>query len=130
YLKQHTKPSLIPFIKTTYPKSWIVRYMFKQYGAKDPVLKHVARHVKPYYWSDFPEFRDSKKPFYKDVLAHGLGNDGYCIPVHSTPNRFSLIILSSETPTEDFKKKVGKLDELLQKIANELHMKAIKETAL
>ncbi|MFK7903089.1 MAG: autoinducer binding domain-containing protein, partial [Nitratireductor sp.] len=47
YLKQHTKPSLIPFIKTTYPKSWIVRYMFKQYGAKDPVLKHVARHVKP-----------------------------------------------------------------------------------
>jgi hypothetical protein len=45
-------PSADPYIRLTYPASWIARYVKMAYGDVDPVLREGFRRALPFEWHE------------------------------------------------------------------------------
>jgi LuxR family transcriptional regulator, quorum-sensing system regulator CinR len=125
--KLGASPSADPYIRLTYPASWIKRYLQMGYVDLDPVIREGFLRVLPFDWSELKIHSAAEAAFLADAFAHGVGPHGLSIPVQSKHGHRALFSVSFSRSQEewiDFKSST--LPALIQ-IANRLHRRVISE---
>jgi DNA-binding CsgD family transcriptional regulator len=125
--KLGASPSVDPYIRLTYPASWIKQYLQNNYVDVDPVLHEGFQRKLPFQWNELTVNTEREMVFLQDALAHGVGPFGLSIPVigkHGHRGLFSLSFSGSQEAWEDL---VASMVPLLVEIANRVHQRVIRE---
>ncbi len=125
--KLGASPSVDPYIRLTYPASWIKQYLQNNYVDVDPVLREGFQRMVPFQWSELTVSTEKEMIFLQDALAHGVGPFGMSIPVigkHGHRGLFSFSFSGSEAEWTAF---LAGRTPMLVEIANRLHQRVIRE---
>jgi DNA-binding CsgD family transcriptional regulator len=125
--KLGASPSADPYIRLTYPASWIKRYLQMGYVDVDPVLKEGFQRTLPFDWQELTISTAEEMNLLMDALAHGVGPNGLSIPVRSKHGHRGLVSMTSSCDRsvwEDFR--AAALTSLVD-IANRLHRRVIAD---
>jgi DNA-binding CsgD family transcriptional regulator len=125
--KLGSSPSSDPFIRLTYPASWIKRYLQMNYVDVDPVLREGFQRTLPFDWSELEIKTKREMEFLEDALAHSVGPFGMSIPVRSKRGHRGLVSLSSSGPHEKWIAFCKDNLPILIEIANALHRRVIRD---
>lgn len=74
----------------TYEPVWVERYIEKNYLRVDPVIVGCFQRFHPVDWKQLDWSSKAARAFHQDALAHGLGNQGYSIPIRGPVGQFAL----------------------------------------
>lgn len=78
----------------TYAPDWAQRYSEKDYLRVDPVISGCFQRSHPLDWKRLDWSSKPAKAFRLDAIAHGVGNQGYSIPVRGPNGQFALLSVS------------------------------------
>ena len=120
-------PSSDPYIRLTYPASWIKRYLQMGYGYVDPVVREGFLRSLPFSWNELTIQRAEEKAFFADAVAHGVGPYGLSIPVQSKHGHRGLFSISFSRSEEEWINFLAETKPALIQIANRLHRRVISE---
>ena len=125
--KLGSSPSADPYIRLTYPASWIKQYLQMGYVDVDPVLREGFVRTLPFDWSELTIQTAEEGAFLQDALAHGVGPFGLSIPVVSKPGHRGLFSVSFSRSHEEWTEFSNSNLPLLIEIANRIHTRVIRE---
>jgi DNA-binding CsgD family transcriptional regulator len=74
----------------TYDPVWVERYVEKNYLRVDPVIVGCFQRFHPVDWKQLDWSTKAGRAFHQDALSHGLGNQGYSIPIRGPAGQFAL----------------------------------------
>ncbi|MFC3612409.1 autoinducer binding domain-containing protein [Lutimaribacter marinistellae] len=74
----------------TYSDTWIERYADQNYLRIDPVILGCFQRFHPVDWKRLDWSSKAARIFLKDALEHGVGNQGYSIPIRGPNGQFAL----------------------------------------
>ena len=114
-----------PYVRTTYPDHWIARYLIRGYANIDPVLRKGVVRQMPFDWREV-EAPLAADEFLLDAQAHGLGPNGYSIPIVDKKRRALFSLNSSKAPAK-WTAVVEKFRHEWLEVAFLIHKKAIFE---
>jgi DNA-binding CsgD family transcriptional regulator len=115
-----------PFVRTTYPPTWVARYLMKGYVHVDPVIKEGLLRSLPFDWSEI-EPSEHAIAMLVDFQSHGLGAAGYSIPILDKIGRRALLSLNSKPDEANWDGLVTRFRQDWIELAHVLHKKAIFE---
>src|SRR5271169_4973702 len=92
--KMGASPSADPYIRLTYPASWIKRYVQMGYVDIDPVIREGFLRTLPFDWSELKIQTPAEAAFLADAFAHGVGPYGMSVPVRSKRGHRGLFSVS------------------------------------
>ncbi|WP_420557132.1 helix-turn-helix transcriptional regulator [Roseovarius sp.] len=78
----------------TYDPAWVARYVEKDYLRIDPVIKGCYQRFHPVDWKRLDWSGKPAQAFLKEALEHGLGNQGYSIPLRGPNGQFALFTVN------------------------------------
>ena len=78
----------------TYPQAWQERYLEKNYHRIDPVILGCFQRFHPVDWKRLDWSGKVAKAFLQDALEHGVGNQGYSIPIRGPNGQFALFTVN------------------------------------
>ncbi len=125
--KLGASPSVDPYIRLTYPASWIKQYLQNNYVDVDPVLHEGFQRTLPFQWSELTVSTEKEMVFLQDALAHGVGPFGLSIPVIGKHGHRGLFSLSYSGSAEEWAAFVEASTPMLVEIANRIHQRVIRE---
>ncbi len=120
-------PSADPYIRLTYPASWIKRYLQMGYADVDPVLREGFQRTIPFSWSELSNQSEPEKSFFADALAHGVGPHGFSIPVITKLGHRALFTVSFSRSAQEWEDFLTAHQSAMIQIANRLHRQVIVE---
>jgi DNA-binding CsgD family transcriptional regulator len=115
-----------PFVRTTYPDAWVSRYLLNGYVKIDPVVREGFLRQLPFDWSEV-EPTPEAYALLVDAQKHGLGGNGYSIPVADKARRRSLLSINSGLPADRWQELVASCREEWTELAHLIHGKAVLE---
>ena len=89
----------------TYSAEWVAHYLDQGYLRIDPVILGCFQRFHPVDWKRLDWSSRAAKAFQKDAIAHGVGNQGYSIPIRGPNGQFALYSVShscTDEAWEDF----------------------------
>jgi LuxR family transcriptional regulator, quorum-sensing system regulator CinR len=125
--KLGSSPSVDPYIRLTYPASWIKQYLQNNYVDVDPVLHEGFRRMLPFRWNELTVNTEREMVFLQDALAHGVGPYGLSIPVIGKHGHRGLFSISFSGSEEEWDIYVAARMPLLVEIANRVHQRVIRD---
>ena len=78
----------------TYSDDWVQRYLDQEYLRTDPVIIGCYQRFHPVDWKRLDWSSKSARIFLADAQAHGVGNQGYSIPIRGPNGQFALLSVS------------------------------------
>lgn len=91
--------------KVTFPFRWQTRYFMKRYVTIDPVIIHGKTALEPYDWQDLRTGDPAVENFIADSVRHGVGRNGYSVPVRSDPDAdFSIVSFNTNHEREEWER--------------------------
>jgi DNA-binding CsgD family transcriptional regulator len=118
---------LIPFIRLTYPASWVKRYLQMGYGEVDPIVREGFRRTLPFEWKELTIAGPAERSFWSDAIAHGIGPHGYSIPVVNKHRYRGLFTISFSRSEDEWVIFLDTHQATLIQIANRLHNRIMIE---
>ncbi|WP_137130248.1 LuxR family transcriptional regulator [Rhizobium sp. FY34] len=115
-----------PFVRTTYPATWVSRYLLQGYFNIDPVLIEGVNRSLPFFWNELGASPAAQRMF-EDAASHGLGASGYSIPIVDRLGRRALVSLNADLKQEHWLPKVMVHRAHWLEIAHLLHSQALIE---
>ena len=79
----------------TYSREWCIKYVVEDYLRIDPVILGCFQRFHPVDWKRLDWSSKAAKGFLKEALAHGVGNQGFSVPVRGPNGQFALFSVSS-----------------------------------
>jgi DNA-binding CsgD family transcriptional regulator len=125
--KLGASPSVDPYIRLTYPASWIKRYLQMGYVDVDPVVREGFLRTLPFDWSELKIQSAAEASFLADALAHSVGPRGFSIPVQSKHGHRALFSISFSRSEDEWKTFLKSSQPTLIEIANRVHRRVINE---
>jgi LuxR family transcriptional regulator, quorum-sensing system regulator CinR len=125
--KLGASPSADPYVRLTYPATWIKRYLQMGYIDVDPVVREGFLRTLPFDWSELKIESDAEWAFLADALAHGVGPRGLSIPVQSKHGHRALFSISAARSEEEWLNFAKTTQSALIQIANRIHRRVISE---
>jgi LuxR family transcriptional regulator, quorum-sensing system regulator CinR len=120
-------PSTDPYVRLTYPASWLARYLAMGYGDVDPILREGFRRTLPFEWSELDRSSAAEAAFLADAAAHGVGPHGYSIPVSTKHGHRGLLAVSFSGSEGEWTNFLASTQPGLIQIANRLHRRVIAD---
>jgi DNA-binding CsgD family transcriptional regulator len=120
-------PSTDPYIRLTYPASWLARYLGMGYADVDPILREGFRRALPFEWRELEAGDAGEAAFLADAAAHGVGPHGYSIPVSTKHGHRGLFAVSFSRSAEEWAEFLAITQSALIHIANRLHGRVVLE---
>jgi DNA-binding CsgD family transcriptional regulator len=74
----------------TYDPKWVARYIEQDYKRIDPVVLGALRRFHPIDWKSLDWTSPAARRFFAEALEHGLGNQGYSIPIWGPTGEFAV----------------------------------------
>ncbi|WP_238364883.1 helix-turn-helix transcriptional regulator [Mesobacterium pallidum] len=78
----------------TYSRDWLDRYIKKGYLRVDPVIVGCYQRFHPVDWKRLDWSGRAARAFQKEAIEHGVGNQGYSVPVRGPNGQFALFSVS------------------------------------
>ncbi|WP_298492761.1 LuxR family transcriptional regulator [uncultured Maritimibacter sp.] len=110
----------------TYCSTWVDRYLEKDYLRMDPVIFGCFQRFTPANWKDFDWSTKNARAMFLDALDHGLGNQGYSIPLHGPQGQFALFTLNHSCEDDVWEAFIEANDHDLIVLAHEFNKKALQ----
>jgi DNA-binding CsgD family transcriptional regulator len=114
-----------PYVRTTYDDAWVARYLLNGYVKIDPVLREGLVRQLPFDWREV-EAPMAAFEFLRDAQEHGLGTNGYSIPIIDKSRR-ALLSLNSRKSDIEWSGIVERYREEWLELGFLIHHKAIFE---
>src|SRR6202142_2897479 len=114
-------PSVDPYIRLTYPASWIKRYLQMGYVDIDPVVREGFLRTLPFDWAELKIHGAAEASFLADALAHGVGPRGFSIPVQSKHGHRALFSISFSRSEKEWRNFLKSTQPTVIEIANRVH---------
>lgn len=74
----------------TYSLTWQQRYVEQEYLRIDPVISGCFQRFHPVEWKQLDWSSKAVRAFAADAAAHGIGTQGYSVPVRGPSGQFAL----------------------------------------
>lgn len=110
----------------TYDPKWVQHYVDQDYLRVDPVILGAFQRFHPVDWKRLDWSSRAARAFRKDAIEHGVGNQGYSIPIRGPNGQFALFTISHSTNDDDWAKFTLKQQRDLILVAHYLNQKALK----
>lgn len=78
----------------TYSDTWVKRYLAQDYLRIDPVIQGCFQRFHPVDWKRLDWSSKPARAFLHDALAHGLGNQGFSVPIRGPNGQFALFTIN------------------------------------
>lgn len=115
-----------PYVKSTYPDEWLSQYLRNGYIHVDPVVLAGFSRMLPFDWSDVKWTEDANE-FMTDALEHGLGGNGYSVPLIDKRVRRALFSINSRMPQSQWSEFTREHASTLAEIGTILHRRLVSE---
>ncbi len=86
----------------TYDPKWVQHYVNSDYLRVDPVVIGCFQRFHPVDWKRLDWSSKQARAFQQDAIAHGVGNQGYSIPIRGPNGQFALFSLSHTATDADW----------------------------
>ncbi|MFD0916446.1 autoinducer binding domain-containing protein [Pseudahrensia aquimaris] len=96
------RPSVDPYIRLTYPASWIKRYLTRGYIDVDPVVREGFSRSLAFDWTEIEIISEAEKAFFEDAAEHEVGVNGLSIPLIGRYGHRGLFSISSDLPFQEW----------------------------
>jgi DNA-binding CsgD family transcriptional regulator len=80
----------------TYDPAWVRHYVESDYLRIDPVVVGCFARFHPVDWRQLDWSSKQASAFQADAIAHGVGNQGYSIPIRGPAGQFALFTVSTD----------------------------------
>ena len=114
-----------PFVRTTYNETWVARYLLRGYVLVDPIVGEGFLRQLPFDWREV-EATEAAQEFLLDAVRHGIGRNGFSIPV-ADKSRRALLSINSSASDEEWSDIVADARDEWLELARLIHRKAIFE---
>ena len=115
-----------PYVKSTYPADWLTRYLLKDYIRVDPVVIEGFQRMLPFDWRELT-MTEKAVGLFTDFQAHGLGGQGYSVPLIDKVARRALFSIASRLADPDWDDFILEEGPGIAEIAYKVHRLAINE---
>ena len=78
----------------TYNPVWVQHYIDQDYLRVDPVILGCFQRFHPVDWQSLDWSTRPARQFREDAIAHGVGNQGFSIPIRGPNGQFALFTVS------------------------------------
>lgn len=78
----------------TYSQDWVDRYLECDYLRMDPVIIGGLQRFDPYDWKELDWSGRAASAFLREAIGHGVGNQGYTVPIRGPSGQFALFTVS------------------------------------
>jgi len=86
----------------TYSDAWRDQYVGQNYIRTDPVIIGCFQRFHPVDWKRFDWSGKAARRFLTDALEHGVGNQGYSIPIRGPNGQFALFTANHSCDDESW----------------------------
>lgn len=114
-----------PYVRTTYRDAWVARYLLRGYVKVDPIVREGLIRQMPFDWREV-EVPQAAHDFLLDAQEHGVGTNGYSIPIVDKKRR-ALLSLNSKKPAGEWSSLVQVYSHEWHDLAFLIHRKAVFE---
>jgi DNA-binding CsgD family transcriptional regulator len=80
----------------TYARDWCIRYVVNDYLRIDPVVIGCFQRAHPIDWKRLDWSSKAARAFRADSIAHGVGSQGFSVPIRGPSGQFALFSVSSD----------------------------------
>lgn len=119
-------PHKDPYVLSTYPPMWLVRYLFKRYWRIDPVVKAGFARATPFDWCEI-ERDPAADAFFEDAAQYGVGRNGFLIPLQNQNGQRGILSFSSDASDAQWSQLVAGVLGDMTEIAHVVHRAALRE---
>ncbi|SEF51477.1 regulatory protein, luxR family [Jhaorihella thermophila] len=110
----------------TYSDAWVERYLCRNYLRIDPVITGCYQRFHPVDWKRLDWSSKPARAFFRDALEHGVGNQGYSIPIRGPNGQFALFTASHNGDDDSWSAFTRSSGRDLILIAHSFHGKAME----
>jgi hypothetical protein len=86
----------------TYSRSWHEQYSLKKYLDYDPIISYGRKADGPFDWTCLPVDDPATKAFLIDALDHGVGRNGFSVPLHGRGGVFTLVSFTGDLSKQEW----------------------------
>lgn len=112
----------------TYSPAWIERYFEARYDAVDPVLHGSLNTFAPIDWAELDWREAPRKRFLQDAGAHGIGNQGYTVPVRGPNGQFALFTVNKRCSPASWARFMAEYRTDFMVLAHHTHQQVLRLT--
>lgn len=110
----------------TYDMRWVQRYLDQNYLRIDPVVLGCYQRFHPVNWKRLDWSSKVARDFLADAIAHGVGNQGFSIPIRGPNGQFALFTLSHNGDDADWARFTDSHQRELILVAHTFNRKALE----
>ncbi|KIC46551.1 MAG: autoinducer binding domain-containing protein [Ruegeria sp.] len=111
---------------TTYSDAWDEQYRERNYHRIDPVILGCFQRFHPVDWKQLDWSGKSVRAFLRDAREHGVGNQGYSIPLRGPIGQFALLTINHTCEDDHWQRFIATYSRDLIVIAHYLNRKALE----
>ena len=111
---------------TTYSDAWDERYRDRNYHRIDPVIIGCFQRFHPVDWKQLDWSGKAVRAFLHDAHDHGVGNQGYSIPLRGPSGQFALFTVNHNCDDQTWRSFIQDYGNDLILIAHFLNRKALE----
>ncbi len=110
----------------TYDLEWVNRYIEKGYLRFDPVVAGCYQRFHPVDWKRLDWSSKAARALMQDAIDHGIGNQGYSIPIRGPNGQFAMFSLSHNCGDDEWEEftTINRRDLIL--LAHSFNQKALE----
>jgi hypothetical protein len=127
YYSTKLEAPTVPYIRLTYPASWVKRYLQMGYGEVDLILREGFKRTLPFEWKELKFTSPVEAAFQSDALAHGIGPARIRDPGVEQARLPRLFVVCSSQSEETWAKFLSGTQAELIQIAHRLHSRVVVE---
>lgn len=84
----------------TYAQDWVQLYLERDFLRIDPVIQGCYQHFHPVDWKRLDWSGRAARDFLREAIAHGVGNQGYSVPLRGPNGQFALFTVTHNCDDE------------------------------
>jgi len=111
---------------TTYSDAWDERYRDRNYHRIDPVILGCFQRFHPVDWKTLDWSGKVAKAFLQDAREHGVGNQGYSIPIRGPNGQFALFTVNHSCDDGAWQHFISSFGRELILVAHYINRKALE----
>ncbi len=109
----------------TYSSDWVELYVAKDYLRIDPVIVGCYQNFHPVDWKRLDWSSKAARTFQAEAIEHGVGNQGFSVPIRGPNGQFALYTVSHNCDDEEWGEFTEQHRRDLILIAHEFNKKAL-----
>jgi DNA-binding CsgD family transcriptional regulator len=110
----------------TYSRKWVAHYVARNYLRTDPVIIGCFQRFHPVDWKRLDWSSKPAREFLADALVHGVGNQGYSVPIRGPAGQFALFTASHNSDDSTWESIISRIGRDLILIAHFINRKALE----